>query len=397
MRTFKSYIKAMAKNGTRFSAVALDELNEIAVVIADSLSRAARKIVEAQGRKTISAKSILNAMSLRGDLHVVANSVSYAKRAIRDYKAYNGDKGSRMEAKAGLVVSVSLCRSYIEFYKSPGYRMSEEAPIALAAIVETVLVNIYDLAENAARESNKATISPRHVFLVIYNDEEMVYLLNVLGFTMRTGGAIPNIRSGLVPVDKKHTKTKRTGQGAGIKPPHRFRPGTVSLRQIRKYQRSDENIVTMAASRAIIGSASGAIKRVSKPAHIAIHNFLEDELVSALSDAVTLTLHAGRTTTNGQDVRLAFQLKHRNLFLDQSFNKKEQILKKPELERASYRAGVKRRGGTFFEDASGLIEKLVSMVVSSASRNAVAADRKTIQPEDVRMALDALRLPHSAV
>ena len=46
---------------------------------------------------------------------------------------------------------------------------------------------------------------------------------------------------------KKQLATKATGKGApstgGVKKPHRYRPGTVALREIRRYQKSTELLI----------------------------------------------------------------------------------------------------------------------------------------------------------
>eukprot|EP00341_Mesodinium_pulex_P003571 CAMPEP_0116991184 /NCGR_PEP_ID=MMETSP0467-20121206/65977_1 /TAXON_ID=283647 /ORGANISM="Mesodinium pulex, Strain SPMC105" /LENGTH=94 /DNA_ID=CAMNT_0004688199 /DNA_START=15 /DNA_END=296 /DNA_ORIENTATION=+ len=45
---------------------------------------------------------------------------------------------------------------------------------------------------------------------------------------------------------KKHVATKaakKSASSGGVKKPHRFRPGTVALREIRKYQKSTELLI----------------------------------------------------------------------------------------------------------------------------------------------------------
>ena len=44
----------------------------------------------------------------------------------------------------------------------------------------------------------------------------------------------------------QRSSSKKTPLKGGIKKPHRYRPGTVALRDIRKYQKSTENLIKKA-------------------------------------------------------------------------------------------------------------------------------------------------------
>jgi len=59
-----------------------------------------------------------------------------------------------------------------------------------------------------------------------------------------TGGKAP--RSSLAAKDlarRAAGKSKHLPSGGGVKKPHRFRPGTVALRQIRQYQKSTDLLI----------------------------------------------------------------------------------------------------------------------------------------------------------
>jgi histone H3 len=43
--------------------------------------------------------------------------------------------------------------------------------------------------------------------------------------------------------NKAARKTAAVSQSGGVKKPHRFRPGTVALREIRKFQKSTELLI----------------------------------------------------------------------------------------------------------------------------------------------------------
>lgn len=66
-----------------------------------------------------------------------------------------------------------------------------------------------------------------------------------------TGGKAP----------RKHVASKAarkaTPSGAGIKKPHRFRPGTVALREIRRYQKSTELLIRKLPFQRLVSSGGG--------------------------------------------------------------------------------------------------------------------------------------------
>ncbi|KAL5969611.1 Histone H2A, partial [Taenia solium] len=71
------------------------------------------------------------------------------------------------------------------------------APVYLAAVLEYLAAEVLELAGNAARDSEKTRVLPRHLQVDIRNDEEMNKLLG--GVTIAQGGVVPNIQAALLP------------------------------------------------------------------------------------------------------------------------------------------------------------------------------------------------------
>ena len=61
----------------------------------------------------------------------------------------------------------------------------------------------------------------------------------------RTKSTARKSSAGIKKPRKQYSKTakKSVSQTGGIKKPHRFKPGTVAARQIRKYQKSTELLI----------------------------------------------------------------------------------------------------------------------------------------------------------
>ncbi|KAL0875014.1 hypothetical protein Bca101_024719 [Brassica carinata] len=126
--------------------------------------------------------------------------------------------------KAGLQFPVGRIGRYL---KKGRYskRVGTGAPVYLAAVLEYLaaevstsypsmiylvdIVEVLELAGNAARDNKKSRIIPRHVLLAVRNDDELGKLLK--GVTIAHGGVLPNINPVLLP--KKSEKAVSTTRG----------------------------------------------------------------------------------------------------------------------------------------------------------------------------------------
>ncbi|KAL5963134.1 Histone H2A, partial [Taenia solium] len=71
------------------------------------------------------------------------------------------------------------------------------APVYLAAVLGYLAAEVLELAGNAARDSEKTRIMPRHLQVDIRNDDKINKLLG--GVTIAQGGVVPNIQAVLLP------------------------------------------------------------------------------------------------------------------------------------------------------------------------------------------------------
>ncbi|XP_058078455.1 uncharacterized protein LOC131226763 isoform X1 [Magnolia sinica] len=94
----------------------------------------------------------------------------------------------------------------------------------------------------------------------------------------------------------------QAGPSSGRKPrkPHRFRPGTVALREIRKYQKSCELLIPTApfirCVRELTAFYSKGVNRWTAEALVAIQEAAEDYLVHLFEDGMICAFHAKRVT-----------------------------------------------------------------------------------------------------
>lgn len=97
--------------------------------------------------------------------------------------------------------------------------------------------------------------------------------------------------------------------------PHRWRPGTVALREIRKYQKSTDLLLRKLPFQRLIRDVASEYKadlRFQASAISAIQEASENYLVKLFEDGNLLAIHAARVTVQPEDLRLAHRLMTNN-------------------------------------------------------------------------------------
>ncbi len=98
----------------------------------------------------------------------------------------------------------------------------------------------------------------------------------------------------------------------GIKIPHRYRPGTVALREIRKYQKSTELLIRKLPFQHLVREIAQDYKcdlRFQSTALMALQEAAEAYLVSLMEDTNLCALHAKRVTIMPKDMQLARRIR----------------------------------------------------------------------------------------
>ena len=95
----------------------------------------------------------------------------------------------------------------------------------------------------------------------------------------------------------------------GVKKPHRYRPGTVALREIRRYQKSTELLIKKAPFQRWVRELAQDFKtdlRMKGSALQLLQEGFEVYLVKKMEAINLLAIHAKRVTIKPKDVWLAF-------------------------------------------------------------------------------------------
>ena len=110
----------------------------------------------------------------------------------------------------------------------------------------------------------------------------------------------------------KKVKKAKTAGASGVKKSFRFRPGTVALREIRRYQKGTELLIRKAPFQRLVRELATAHKeglRFQSSAVQAIQEATESYVISLLSDTNLCAIHGRRVTIMPKDVHLARRLR----------------------------------------------------------------------------------------
>ena len=126
--------------------------------------------------------------------------------------------------------------------------------------------------------------------------------------SVREGGTKGTGRGGT-----SHGSQKSTPAGSGgVKQPHRFRPGTVALREIRRYQKSTELLIRKLPFQRLVCEIAQDFKtdlRFQSAAVMALQEASEAYLVGLFEDSNLCAIHTKRVTIMPKDIQLARRIR----------------------------------------------------------------------------------------
>ncbi len=120
---------------------------------------------------------------------------------------------------------------------------------------------------------------------------------------------------------KKRSKSKGKGKKRGRKPvkvrkKHRWRPGTVAMRDIRRYQKSTKCLMQRLPFQRLVRSIAKGYNselRFQASSLAALQEATEAYVVGLFEDVNLCALHAGRVTVMTRDMHLARRIRGETL------------------------------------------------------------------------------------
>jgi histone H3 len=98
----------------------------------------------------------------------------------------------------------------------------------------------------------------------------------------------------------------------GVRKPHRYRPGTVALREIRRFQKSTDLLIRKLPFQRLVREIAQDFKndlRFQSQAIMCLQEAAEAHLVSLFEDTNLCAIHAKRVTIMLRDMRLARRIR----------------------------------------------------------------------------------------
>jgi histone H3 len=122
----------------------------------------------------------------------------------------------------------------------------------------------------------------------------------------QTGGKAPRVFLATKSISSKSAPQKL------LRKKRRYRPGTVALREIRKYQRSSDLLIKKLPFSRLVREIAQEIKndvRMQSAAILALQEAAEAYLVSLFEDSNLCAIHAKRVTIMPKDMQLARKIR----------------------------------------------------------------------------------------
>ena len=122
-----------------------------------------------------------------------------------------------------------------------------------------------------------------------------------------TGGKAPRKQ-----LASKVARKSAPASGSSLKKPHRFRPGTVALREIRKYQKTTNLLLRKQPFQRLVREVAADFKsdlRFQATAVAALQEACEAHMVGLFEDTNLCAVHARRVTIMPRDMQLARRIR----------------------------------------------------------------------------------------
>ncbi|XP_045672584.1 histone H3-like [Phyllostomus hastatus] len=190
----------------------------------------------------------------------------------------------------------------------------EETRGVLKVFLENVIRDAVTYTEHAKRK----TVTAMDVVYALKRQgrtlPESLPVASLLFAMARTKQTARKSTGGKAPRKQLATKAARKSAPAtgGVKKPHRYRPGTVALREIRRYQKSTELLIRKLPFQRLVREIAQDFKtdlRFQSSAVMALQEASEAYLVGLFEDTNLCAIHAKRVTIMPKDIQLARRIR----------------------------------------------------------------------------------------
>ncbi|XP_041038232.1 uncharacterized protein LOC121274919 [Carcharodon carcharias] len=394
----KPAIRRLARRGgvKRISGLIYEETRGVLKVFLENVIRDAVTYTEHAKRKTVTAMDVVYALKRQG-----RTLYGFGERSMKESESTrqryanfdwplprNMGKGGKGLGKGGAKRHRKVLRDNIQGITKPAIRrlarrggvkrisglIYEETRGVLKVFLENVIRDAVTYTEHAKRK----TVTAMDVSLCS----------TAFVIMARTKQTARKSTGGKAPRKQLATKAARKSAPAtgGVKKPHRYRPGTVALREIRRYQKSTELLIRKLPFQRLVREIAQDFKtdlRFQSSAVMALQEASEAYLVGLFEDTnlAVISIMSGRGK-GGKGLGKGGAKRHRKVLRDNI-----QGITKPAIRRLARRGGVKRISGLIYEETRGVLKVFLENVIRDAVTYTEHAKRKTVTAMDVVYAL----------
>ena len=273
------------------------QLNSILCSISRIISSKVKDFTEISKKKTISEREVTNALRVLFSGELAIGMLKVCEQAIEKYQLEDPAKGIPRQDRAGIIFPPSVTEKYLRNFGHSKLMVSSGAPVVLAVAIEYLTAEILENAVMNAKQNKRIRITIRDLEIGVRTDQEINSFFEQNKLAFLGGGVVPYVHPRLLTKKPKKRKYKKSGE----KQSHRYRPGTVAVREIRRFQKIS-NCFTLAKypfekyTRSIVESLieEGSTLKISKEVFTILQYFIEQRIISLLQKSYNAAIHAGR-------------------------------------------------------------------------------------------------------
>jgi len=306
---FENYIlKLMNFHHTKndITSDSKQQLNSVIYTITKIISVAARDMTEFSKKKTISIDEVHSAINTLFSKNIANKMCVAAIAANSTYLTSDSDKTlSSKQVRAGIFVPPSLVEKFLRDFGNSKIQVTASAPVYFAGAIQELILTILNLAVDNASASKHIRVTVRDIEVSIREDKDLSSFFHKHNILFLGGGSAPHIHDALlVKRPRKRSGKPRT------KTNHRFRPGTVSLREIKKAQNSSNTLTFPKSTFEKIvrdkltkhNDPEGGGIMIRKDVFHILQFFIEQKVVNLLKNANFAAVHANRLKVIPEDI-----------------------------------------------------------------------------------------------
>jgi len=363
-KSFRVYVFRLLKAtqpGLRITKPAMEAVDSIIRVIAEKLVDKSLFLTANDDKKTVSSNELQTAVHMVLPSALATLVIDSAQKSVvafeaseEERKGHPVEKAQTRESRCGLTFSVSAAEKYVRRFGQVGYHVTATCPVFLASVLEAVSRQLLQSSGEITQLSKKITITVRHIFLAVKKDTALDSLLTQLGVVLLEGGVEPQSiqnkqhkRLHKKKESKDETKSENGEATADSTKPHRWRPGTKTVMQIRKLQKSGDMLMQHAPFNRLVREIVKNLvnndemtMRITGDFFTSLQSFVEDRVILLMTQANQVANHAGRETVYARDIQMVCSL----LGQPQSEAKFESNIPEAALRQMALRAGIRRFG-----------------------------------------------------